>query len=296
MVAGVSAIAAGGVYHQPRDRRARRRSPTARSTRRAAAPDRRVMSASAARTMLGIMRGVTERAAPRRRRPSKATPWAARRARRRRSPTVTTIRPSGFRRSSASCRPTNRAWRSSWSSTSRRAGTWAAPSRRPIFKEIAEQALRYLHVPPTSDLLAVGKETASARRRQGDRSGEDAGGDRGGRDGGNDAPPTDLPARRRWARRRSGAGREMGRGRGGRRGCAAGYADAPIDRIDVPDFAGMTLGAGDPRGAARAASSWRSTIREGRGDRRGAAAAARGRAGAARRGLPRGFRTQGRLE
>jgi cell division protein FtsI/penicillin-binding protein 2 len=59
MVAGVSAIAAGGVYHQPR--------VVARVVARDGSietlpvqEDRRVMSAEAARTMVAIMRGVTE--------------------------------------------------------------------------------------------------------------------------------------------------------------------------------------------------------------------------------------------
>src|SRR4029079_5727965 len=59
MVAGVSAIAGGGIYRQPRlVARVVQADGTVETL--PAAPERRVMTPTAARTMLSIMRGVTE--------------------------------------------------------------------------------------------------------------------------------------------------------------------------------------------------------------------------------------------
>src|SRR6185295_9367241 len=62
MVAGVSAIAAGGVYHAPRivSRVVQPDGTVEAPAAPAAASERQVMRESAAKTMLGIMRGVTE--------------------------------------------------------------------------------------------------------------------------------------------------------------------------------------------------------------------------------------------
>jgi hypothetical protein len=108
----------------------------------------------------------------------------------------------------------------------------------PIFKEIAEEALRYLHVPPTTAVVAegngksahqTGKETFPTKAAAADAD-ESAG---------SDAPATDLPLdddalgedpalAEKWDEV---AGAEGGRG-----------AEAAVDRIDVPDFTGMSLG------------------------------------------------------
>ena len=106
----------------------------------------------------------------------------------------------------------------------------------PIFKEIAEEALRYLHVPPTAAVVAEGKgarqtgaATAPTKTIAADAD-ESAGGE---------APATDLPLdddalgedpalAEKWD--------EVAGAEGGR------AAEPAIDRIDVPDFTGMSLG------------------------------------------------------
>jgi hypothetical protein len=102
----------------------------------------------------------------------------------------------------------------------------------PIFKEIAVEALRYLHIPPTTDVVASGKaphkpEAEAARAAPGE--GDDAGGD---------APATDLPLdddalgedpalAEKWD--------EVA-------GAEGGQTATAIERIDVPDFLGMSVG------------------------------------------------------
>jgi hypothetical protein len=106
----------------------------------------------------------------------------------------------------------------------------------PIFKEIAEEALRYLHVPPTAVVATeskgahqTGKETAPTKAVATDAE-ESAG---------SDAPATDLPLdddalgedpalAEKWE--------EVAGAEGGRAG------EAAVEKIDVPDFTGMSLG------------------------------------------------------
>ena len=126
----------------------------------------------------------------------------------------------------------------SWSSsTSRRAAHLGGAVAAPIFKEIAEQALRYLHVPPTTAIVA--KARTRSRRRKAAASADARGGRRRGRRGERGARHRSAAGRRR-AGRRSGAGREVGRGRG-RRG-RRGRSGAPAERVVVPDFVGLSLG------------------------------------------------------
>ena len=108
----------------------------------------------------------------------------------------------------------------------------------PIFKEIAEEALRYLHVPPRSPVVAArggargaggeAKPAASAPGPAGDADDTAA----------NETPATDLPPddealgddpalAETWDQV---AGAE---GRG---------ASAPAEAVTVPDFSGMSLG------------------------------------------------------
>ena len=158
----------------------------------------------------------------------------------------------------------------------------------PIFKEIAEQALRYLHVPPTH---------GRSRRRRGQAGGGGEAG-RGGRrraavadadDGGDEAPATDLPLdddalgddpalAEKWD--------EVAGAEGGR------AERPPAERVVVPGLRGAEPRAGDPR---RAQERRRAGLRRsGRArDRRGAAPAAGARPGTAGCGLPRGVRAQG---
>ena len=220
----------------------------------------------------------------------RATPWAARPERRRRSPTATTIRTkwvSSFVGVVPARGPA--AGRSSSSSTSRRAGTWAArwrrrSSRRSPSRRCATCTCRRPRRWPCGDGKGCrrqgggegrGRAAKAAGRRR-----------RGGRRGARDGPA----AGRRRAGRRSGAGREVGRGRR-RRGRRGPSARRPSGSI-VPDFVGHEPGPGDPR---RAQERRRAGLRRSGGtrDRRGAAPAAGAGPGAAGRGLPRGVRAQG---
>ncbi len=111
----------------------------------------------------------------------------------------------------------------------------------PIFKEIAEEALRYLHVPPTTAVVAERQRQVRARQTGKETLADEdrprAGGRRGRPATTRRRPifrsTTTRSARiRRWPR--SGT-----RSRGPKGGAAAGAA---VDRIDVPDFTGMSLG------------------------------------------------------
>jgi hypothetical protein len=103
----------------------------------------------------------------------------------------------------------------------------------PIFKEIAVEALRYLHVAPTAEVVAAAKPG---------HKGDDAAGKTPAAEsddaGGNEAPATDLPLdddtlgedpalAEKWD--------EIAGAEGGRAAAAA-------EHIEVPDFLGMSLG------------------------------------------------------
>jgi membrane peptidoglycan carboxypeptidase len=102
----------------------------------------------------------------------------------------------------------------------------------PIFKDIAEQALRYLHVPPTVEVAAAAKPGKPARAGDGDEAAPAEG------------PPTELPVyadadgpgddpalAEQW---NAVAGAE-----GGTSGGNGEPAPAPAA---IPSFAGMTIG------------------------------------------------------
>jgi cell division protein FtsI (penicillin-binding protein 3) len=238
MIAGVSAIAGGGIYRQPRIV-ARVVEPDGTIDAPPVAPDRRVMSASAARTMLGIMRGVTEHGG--------TAPQAAIEG-------YAVGGKTGTAQKVANGHYDPTKWVSSFLGVvpaddprlaiivvvdEPQGGHLGGVVAAPIFKEIAEEALRYLRVPPTTDLVATGKGTATRG------AGKEAGPAKAPADAdettGNDAPASDQPLdddalgedpalAEKWDEV---AGTEGGGGR---------VPDAPIDRIDVPDFAGMSLG------------------------------------------------------
>ncbi|HXJ23306.1 MAG TPA: penicillin-binding transpeptidase domain-containing protein [Polyangia bacterium] len=223
MIAGVSAIAGGGIYRQPHVV-ARIVEPDGTVDAPAAAPDRRVMSAAAARTMLGIMRGVTEQGGTARAAAIDGYPVAGK---------------TGTAQKVANGHYDSSKWIASFVGTvpaddprvsiivvldepqgAHQGGAVAAP----IFKEIAEQALRYLHVAPSVTLASNGKaarEDSAAKVQPAE-----------------DAPATDLPLdddalgddpslAEKWDEV---AGAEGGRG-----------GEAP-DAVQVPDFTGMSLG------------------------------------------------------
>jgi cell division protein FtsI (penicillin-binding protein 3) len=235
MIAGVSAIAGGGIYRQPRIV-ARAIEPDGTIDALPVAPDRRVMSASAARTMLGIMRGVTEPGGTARQAAIDGYPVAGK---------------TGTAQKVSNGHYDPQKWVSSFVGAvpaedprlalivildEPQGGHLGGAVAAPIFKEIAEQALRYLHVPPRFEPVAggrgappAGKDALAAKTPAGE--GDEA--------AANDAPATDLPLdddpvaedpalAEKWDEV---AGTEGGRSE-----------DAPSQRVLVPDFAGMSLG------------------------------------------------------
>ena len=162
MVAGVSAIAAGGVYHQPH--------VVARIVGNDGAvetpvvqPDRRVMAAGAARTMVGIMRGVTEVGGTAKQAAIPGYPVAGK---------------TGTAQKVANGHYDASKWVSSFVGFApaddprvaiivivdepqgdHLGGAVAAP----IFREIGEQALHYLHVPPSPVALAAANKADASK-------------------------------------------------------------------------------------------------------------------------------------
>jgi membrane peptidoglycan carboxypeptidase len=223
MIAGVSAIAGGGIYRQPRIiARAVASDGTIETS--PVAPDRRGISAAAARTMLGIMRGVTEPGGTARQAAIEGYNVAGKTG-------------TAQKVSNGHYDPTK--WVSSFLGVvpaedprlaiivvidEPQGGHLGGAVAAPIFKEIAEQALRYLHVAPTVEVVASGKGAAAAGQEVA---------------AANDAPATDLPLdddalgedpalAEKWDEV---AGTEGGR-----------PADPSAERVLVPDFGGMSLG------------------------------------------------------
>ena len=238
MIAGVSAIAGGGIYRQPRII-ARAVAADGTIETLPVAPDRRVMSATAARTMLGIMRGVTE--------PGGTARQAA-------IPGYNVAGKTGTAQKVSNGHYDASKWVASFLGVvpaedprlaiivvldEPQGGHLGGAVAAPIFKEIAEQALRYLHVAPTTEVVASGKGAPAAGRDPVAARIPAATAAPEGDEAANDAPATDLPLdddalgedpalSEKWDEV---AGTEGGRTPG-----------QPIERVVVPDFAGMTLG------------------------------------------------------
>jgi cell division protein FtsI (penicillin-binding protein 3) len=241
MVAGVSAIAAGGVYHQPRIV-SRVVQPDGTVEVPAAASERRVMSETAARTMLNIMRGVTEEGGTAKQAQIEGYVVGGK---------------TGTAQKVANGHYDPNKWVSSFVGVvpleapqlaiivvvdepqgSHLGGVVAAP----IFKDIAEQALRYLHVPPSPEAIAAAAKAAakSAAARAAVFGGTAVADDATDEAPATEGPPTELPVyadadgpgddpaqAEQW---NAVAGAEGGR-------------DAPaIVPTSMPSFAGMTMG------------------------------------------------------
>ncbi|HZL19751.1 MAG TPA: penicillin-binding transpeptidase domain-containing protein [Polyangia bacterium] len=235
MIAGVSAIAGGGIYRQPRII-ARAVASDGSIETLPVAPDRRVISASAARTMLGIMRGVTEPGGTARQAAIEGYNVAGKTG-------------TAQKVSNGHYDPTK--WVASFLGVvpaedprlaiivvvdEPQGGHLGGSVAAPIFKEIAEQALRYLHVAPTVEVVASGKGAAPAGKdvvaaKSSASESEEA--------AANEAPATDLPLdddalgedpalAEKWDEV---AGTEGGR-----------PADPAAEQVLIPDFGGMSLG------------------------------------------------------
>ena len=199
------------------------------------------MAPAAARSMLAIMRGVTEQGGTAKQAAIEGytvggkTGTAQKVANGHYDPDQ-----AGCRRSSASCRRRIRGWRSSSSSTSRRAATWAARWRRRSSRRSPSRRCATCTCAPTVTVAARGKD-----------AGKGAAGDKPAPGGAsaaadaddvaaNEGTATELPLddeslgddpalAEAWDEI---AGAEAGRGE--RRAAA--------ERLVVPDFAGMSLG------------------------------------------------------
>src|SRR6185503_6253263 len=161
MVAGVSAIAGGGIYRQPRIVvRIVQADGTIETL--PAAPERRVMAPATARTMLTIMRGVTEQGGT---------------AKQAAIEGYTVGGKTGTAQKVANGHYDASKWVSSFVGVvpaedprlaimvimdEPQGGHLGGAVAAPIFKEIAEQSLRYLHVPPTAPIAAKAGEAKAS--------------------------------------------------------------------------------------------------------------------------------------
>jgi len=232
MVAGVSAIAGGGIYRQPRIvARIVQADGTVETL--PAAPERRVMAPATARTMLAIMRGVTEQGGT---------------AKQAAIEGYTVGGKTGTAQKVANGHYDASKWVSSFVGVvpaedprlaimvimdEPQGGHLGGAVAAPIFKEIAEQSLRYLHVPPTAPIAAKGGAKAGAAAAAKAPALADAD------DVANEAPATDMPLdedalgddpalAEKWD--------EVAGAEGGR-------AERPAaERVVVPDFVGLSLG------------------------------------------------------
>ncbi len=191
MVTGVSAIAADGVYHAPRivSRVVQPDGsvdvPVAFAT--AAVPDHRVMSEAAARTMLDIMRGVTEDGGTAKQAAIDGYVVGGK---------------TGTAQKVSNGHYDPNKWVSSFVGVvpigaprlavivvvdEPQGGHLGGAVAAPIFREIGEQALRYLHVPPTVEPVATSVSAKAGKTPRGTSpaEGEDAPAAEG--------PPTELP-------------------------------------------------------------------------------------------------------
>jgi cell division protein FtsI (penicillin-binding protein 3) len=244
MLAGVSAIAGGGVYRQPRIvARIVQADGTIESL--PAASERRVMTPAAARSMLAIMRGVTEQGGT---------------AKQAALEGYTAGGKTGTAQKVANGHYDPDRWVSSFVGVvpaedprlaiivvvdepqgSHLGGVVAAP----IFHDIAEPALRYLHVAPTVTVAARGGKDA-VKGAAGDKPTAASAAAGAGADAddvaANEGTATELPLdddslgddpalAEAWDEVAGAEG-----GRGDRRAAAAS------DRLVVPDFVGMSLG------------------------------------------------------
>jgi len=234
MATGVSAIAGGGIYRQPRIvARVVQADGTIETL--PAAPERRVMAPAAARTMLGIMRGVTE------------TGGTAKQAA---IDGYAVGGKTGTAQKVANGHYDPTKWVSSFVGVvpiedprlvimvvvdEPQGGHLGGAVAAPIFKEIAEQTLRYMHIPPTTQIVAKAgaKPAAAAKLAPAAAAAATAVAEV------DEAPATDLPLdedalgddpalAEKWD--------EVAGAEGGR------AERPPAERVVVPDFVGLSLG------------------------------------------------------
>ena len=238
MVTGVGAIAAGGVYHAPRivSRVVQPDGTIETPSLAAAAPDHRVMSEAAARTMLTIMRGVTEEGGT---------------AKQAQIDGYVVGGKTGTAQKVSNGHYDPNKWVSSFVGVvpleaprlaiivvvdEPQGGHLGGAVAAPIFKEIGEQALRYLHVPPSLETVAAAAVAASkaskAARASAAADADDA--------PGGEAPATELPV----YTDADGPGDDpaLAEQWNAVAGAAGGHAGTPVAATAIPNFSGMTVG------------------------------------------------------
>jgi cell division protein FtsI (penicillin-binding protein 3) len=243
MVSGVAAIAADGVYRAPRVVSRVVQADGSIETP-APPPERRVMSESAARTMLQIMRGVTEEGGTAKQAAIDGYLVGGK---------------TGTAQKVANGHYDPDKWVSSFVGVAPldaprlaiivivdepQGGHLGGVVAAPIFKDIAEQALRYLHVPPSPEAVAA----QAAKAAKGGRAPLGATSPTGARSAADDAPaaegpPTELPV---YADA-DGPGDDPAMAEqwntvAGAEGGGARAAGAPPQPTAIPSFAGMTIG------------------------------------------------------
>jgi len=251
IVAGVSAIAAGGTYHQPRII-SRVVSPDGGVEVPAASPGEgewRVMSEATARTMVAIMRGVTETGGTARQAAIDGYPVAGK--------TGTAQKavnghydPDRYIASFVGFAPAQDPRLALIVVMDEPQGAHLGGAvAAPVFKEIAEQALRYLHVPPEGPLLAApggaGPAGAAAKRSPVPATPAVAAADDDDAPAG-DLPPTEAPVAYGGepdeAIAVNAAPEDLGRAWDEVAGTEGAPADgAPASKVLVPSFAGMSM-------------------------------------------------------
>jgi cell division protein FtsI (penicillin-binding protein 3) len=238
MIAGVSAIAAGGVYHAPRIV-ARVVQPDGTVDTPVVGPERRVMDESAARTMLQIMRGVTEEGGTAKQAALEGYVVGGK---------------TGTAQKVANGHYDPDKWVSSFVGVvpleaprlaiiiivdEPQGGHLGGVVAAPIFKDIAEQALRYLHVPPSQAVVAQAQAPKAVAK--GGRAPLGSAGAHGDDDApAAEGPPTELPV----YVDADGPGDDpaMAEQWNTVAGAENGHAVAPVTPTAIPSFAGMTLG------------------------------------------------------
>jgi cell division protein FtsI (penicillin-binding protein 3) len=242
VVAGVSAIAAGGVYHHPHIV-SRIVSPEGAIETPAGEEEHRVMSEATARAMVGIMRGVTETGGTAKLAAIDGYPVAGK--------TGTAQKavgghydPSRYVASFVGFAPAQDPRIALIVLMDEpQGGHLGGAVAAPVFKEIAEQALRYLHVPPVGT-PGTSTPVALAARKSAAVVPDDDDVPAG------DLPPTDSPVAYAGEADEAPAAGAVASTAGddseGEWDVVAGTEGAPADgaaasKVTVPDFGGMSI-------------------------------------------------------
>jgi cell division protein FtsI (penicillin-binding protein 3) len=236
VIAGVSAIAAGGVYRSPRIV-SRVVEPDGTVEAPAPAAERRVMRAEAARTMIGIMRGVTEAGGTAKQAAIDGYAVAGKTGTAQKAANGH-YDPGKYIASFVGVVPADDPRLAIIVVLDEpQGGHLGGAVAAPVFKDIAAEALRYLHVPPNVPVASKaaprgGKDAKAATSRAGD--GDDA----GTVEAISETPATDLPPDDEALGDDPALG-ETWNAIAGAEGERPGASD---DGVTVPDFSGMSLG------------------------------------------------------